>query len=96
MVRKTSIFAQAKASSPSPSKTQAHVHIILYWPKYRSLNLLSSVSHHLGQLSEGDQLASMSTVHIYSAVDLVCWEFGAEQDELVDISLQLQNKKEKG
>lgn len=73
--------------SPSPSKAQAHAHIILYRPKYRSLNLLSSVSHHLGQLSEEDQLASMSAVHR-------AWILCAENWEaLVDFYLQLQNEK---
>lgn len=45
-------------------RTQARVHIILYQPIYRSLNLLSPVSRHVGQLSAGGQLASVSTVHI--------------------------------
>lgn len=44
-------------------RTQARVHIILYRPIYRSLNLLSPVCRHVRQLSAGGQLASGSTAH---------------------------------
>lgn len=68
-----------------------------YVSSYIDLNIdvwiRSLVSHHLWQLAERCQLDSTSTVHL--AVALVCWEFGAVQEELVDISVQLQNKKVK-